>query len=295
MRATCSPSCWRVPGDGSASSRRWNSTSKCGSSTQYGRPSPSGTSTRRCRSGAARCSRGSSTARTVSRFHSPPGAVEGSRMIRLPTWPTVVGDSTLRNWASSAVSWRMLVSLPLSSVRQARSAAGVEDVHVVGVRRDVDRVTLVVAAARVDADDHLVGCSLDATVAVDEPVRAQLLDDVDLDRQPLALVHEPPGLRAHTDRDVAVRLARRSPVDRDLIVPDPDPALLAVRVEEVHRGRADEAGDEQVPRLVVEIQRGVDLLEDAVLEDRDAVPHRHGLDLVVGDVHGGDAESLLQR
>src|SRR5919112_234895 len=181
MRATCSPSCWRVPGDGSASSRRWNSMSKCGSSTQYGRPSPSGTSTRRCRSGAARCSRGSRTARTVSRFQTPPGAVEGSRMVKLPTWPTVVGDSTLRNWASSAVSWRMLVSLPLSSLRQTRSAAGVEDVHVVLVRRD-----------------------LDTTVAVDEPVRAQLFDDADLDRQSLALADDPPRLRTNTDGDVTV-------------------------------------------------------------------------------------------
>src|SRR5919107_1053910 len=199
MRATCSPSCSRVPGAGSASSRRWNSTSKCGSSTQYGRPSPSGTSTRRCRSGAARCSRGSSTARTVSRFHSPPGAVEGSRMIRLPTWPTVVGDSTLRNWASSAVSWRMLVSLPLSSVRQTRSAAGVEDVHVVRVRRDVERLALVVVAACVDADDHLVGRALDTAVAVDEPVRAQLFDDADLDRQSFALADDPPRLRTNPD------------------------------------------------------------------------------------------------
>src|SRR5919112_3913076 len=212
MRATCSPSCWRVPGDGSASSRRWNSMSKCGSSTQYGRPSPSGTSTRRCLSGAARCSRGSRTARTVSRFQTPPGAVEGSRMVKLPTWPTVVGDSTLRNWASSAVSWRMLVSLPLSSLRQTRSAAGVEDVHVVRVRRDVERLALVVVAARVDPDDHLVGRALDTTVAVDEAVRAELLDDADLDRESLALTDDPPRLRTNTDRDVAVRLARRGPV-----------------------------------------------------------------------------------
>ena len=39
----------------------------------------------------------------------------------------------------------------------------------------------------------------------------------------------------------------------------------------------------------------VELLEQAVLEDRDAVAHRHGLDLVVRDVDGGDAEAALQR
>src|SRR4051794_21249787 len=249
MRATCSPSCSWVPGAGSASSLRWNSMSKCGSSTQYGRPSPSGTSTKRCRSGAARCSRGSRTARTVSRFHTPPGAVEGSRRIRLPTCPTVVGDSTLRNWASSAVSWRMLVSVLLSLVRQPRSAVGVEDVHVLRVGGDVDRLALPVVAARVDPDDHLVGRALDTAVAVDETVGAELLDDVHLDGQPLTLADQPPGLRAHADRDVAVSLTRRRPVHRDLVVTDPDPALLAVRVQQVHRRRTDEARDEQVPRF----------------------------------------------
>ena len=38
----------------------------------------------------------------------------------------------------------------------------------------------------------------------------------------------------------------------------------------------------------------VDLLEQTVLEHRHAVAHRHGLDLVVGDVDGGDAEAALE-
>ena len=37
------------------------------------------------------------------------------------------------------------------------------------------------------------------------------------------------------------------------------------------------------------------LLQEAVLEHRDPVAHRHGLDLVVGDVDRGDAEPALQR
>src|SRR3712207_7884036 len=48
---------------------------------------------------------------------------------------------------------------------------------------------------------------------------------------------------------------------------------------EVHRRGADEARDEGVDRLVVEAERRVDLLEEAVLEHGDAVAHRHGLDL----------------
>ena len=60
-------------------------------------------------------------------------------------------------------------------------------------------------------------------------------------------------------------------------------------------GRADEAGDEDVLRVVVQVARGADLLQDAILEHRDAVAHGQGLGLVVGDVDGGDAEAALQR
>ncbi|OPZ51435.1 MAG: hypothetical protein BWY91_02682 [bacterium ADurb.BinA028] len=47
--------------------------------------------------------------------------------------------------------------------------------------------------------------------------------------------------------------------------------------------------------MVVHVARGVALLEVAVLEDRNAVTHGHGLGLVVGDVDRGDAEAALQR
>ena len=63
---------------------------------------------------------------------------------------------------------------------------------------------------------------------------------------------------------------------------------------EIHRGRADEAGDEQVPRLTVELLRRADLLQDAELHDGDSVPHRHRLDLIVRDVDGRRVELLLQ-
>ena len=45
---------------------------------------------------------------------------------------------------------------------------------------------------------------------------------------------------------------------------------------------------------VVEVLRRVELLEHAVAHDRDAVAHRHGLDLVVGHVDGGGLQALVQ-
>ena len=66
------------------------------------------------------------------------------------------------------------------------------------------------------------------------------------------------------------------------------------KIKEVHRRRADEAGDEQVGRAVVELERRADLLDDAVVHDDDPVGHGHGFDLVVGDVDGGGLQPLVQ-
>jgi hypothetical protein len=62
----------------------------------------------------------------------------------------------------------------------------------------------------------------------------------------------------------------------------------------VHRRAADETGDEQVGRTGVDGLRRAHLLEDAGVEHRDAVPHRHGLDLVVGHVDDGRRQAPLQ-
>ena len=44
----------------------------------------------------------------------------------------------------------------------------------------------------------------------------------------------------------------------------------------------------------VEVLRGVDLLQEAVAHDGDAVAHGHRLDLIVGHVDDGGAEALVQ-
>jgi hypothetical protein len=63
---------------------------------------------------------------------------------------------------------------------------------------------------------------------------------------------------------------------------------------EVHRRRADEAGDEQVGRIVVQVQRSAALLDPAVAHDDDLVGHRHCLDLVMGHVHRRRLQALVQ-
>ena len=101
---------------------------------------------------------------------------------------------------------------------------------------------------------------------------------------------ERPGI----DRRVLVLRRQR---DRPVVGADEPraPARGVERdVDEVHRRAADEAGDEAVDRGVVEGLRGADLLEDALVHDRDPRAHRHRLDLVVGDVDDGRLEPLVE-
>jgi hypothetical protein len=68
--------------------------------------------------------------------------------------------------------------------------------------------------------------------------------------------------------------------------------MVLVRAEAVafdQVGDSDEPGHERGPRPLVDLQRGADLLDAAVVEDRDAIAHRQRLFLVVGDVDERDA------
>ena len=65
-------------------------------------------------------------------------------------------------------------------------------------------------------------------------------------------------------------------------------------LDQVHLRGADEAGDEEVARLAVELHRRADLLDPAGVEHDDLVGHGHRLDLVVGDVDHRRAELVVQ-
>ena len=67
---------------------------------------------------------------------------------------------------------------------------------------------------------------------------------------------------------------------------DRDPAARDGAVEEVHRRRADEGGDEDVGGVVVQVLRRVDLHHEPIAKHADAAAHGHGLALVVGYVEG---------
>src|SRR3954466_2613995 len=74
---------------------------------------------------------------------------------------------------------------------------------------------------------------------------------------------------------------------------DPDRPLAAL--DQVHRRRPDEARGEGGGGLAVELFWRAVLLDMAVAHQNDAIGHCHRFGLVMGDIHHGDAETLLQR
>src|SRR5207244_11619898 len=62
----------------------------------------------------------------------------------------------------------------------------------------------------------------------------------------------------------------------------------------VHSRVPDEAGDEDVGRPSVHLGRRAHLAQPPPFEDRDALAHGHGLDLIVGHVPPGRMEGDVQ-
>ena len=150
-------------------------------------------------------------------------------------------------------------------------------------------------AADLEVGDHLGAERLDV---LDRRVQPAFARRAGLDRRVLEVL----GPDAHGDRaaDVAVEVGwvgQRVGLEAQELVAEvgDEVAVLAVqlRLEEVHRRAADEARHEQVGRRVVELHRRVDLLQHAAAHQRDAVAHRHRLDLVVGDVDGRRLQLVL--
>ena len=69
--------------------------------------------------------------------------------------------------------------------------------------------------------------------------------------------------------------------------------LVNGRVDEVHLRRSDEACYEHVAGIIIEVLRGVNLLDNAVLHNDDPGTERHSLGLVMGYIDEGGAQSLI--
>ena len=97
------------------------------------------------------------------------------------------------------------------------------------------------------------------------------------------LVREPLAKARHRDLGA---------VDADAVGTGGDRAAGS---KKIHRRAADEAGDEHGGGSLVDLARRSCLQHLALVHHRDHVGHRHGLDLVVRDVHRGRADAVVQR
>ena len=86
--------------------------------------------------------------------------------------------------------------------------------------------------------------------------------------------------------------------NNDLVIAEGGNNILSFtiqfHVEEVHLGAADEAGDELIGRIVIQVLGGIYLLDDAVLHNNDTAGHGHSFGLVMGNVDEGCLQSLMQ-
>jgi hypothetical protein len=96
------------------------------------------------------------------------------------------------------------------------------------------------------------------------------------------------------DRLVAVRRGARRPRAQQRAARRAQAAALGVARAAQHVVVADEAGDEGVGRRLVQLLGARDLLDAAVVEERDAIRERARLRLVVRDEHHGHAELAMQ-
>ena len=65
-------------------------------------------------------------------------------------------------------------------------------------------------------------------------------------------------------------------------------------IQEVHLRRSDESCNEQVARCVVQVLRGIYLLNNSVFHNNDSGTKCHSLGLVMCYVDDGSAQSLMQ-
>ena len=92
-------------------------------------------------------------------------------------------------------------------------------------------------------------------------------------------------------REVAIKRQRAGAIGQD----DRIARFGDMAGQEIHRRRADKAGDKAVDWPVIEIERAPLLLDNAVAHDHDPVGHGHGLDLVMRHIDRSGAEPVMQR
>src|SRR5438034_377917 len=182
--------------------------------------------------------------------------------------------------------------------REALLRVRIEEVQLLGRHREVH----VVPDPNVRTGRHESDDSLSDRAPAEQLLPAEVLHRFDPRADSyfagVAFAVELEVLRPESDQDLpvcalgrGVALSSRQP---ECAAAHLDVSVTHFRAREVHPRCVHECGYEDVERIVVELARRPDLLQDAVRDHRDAFAHRHRFDLIVCHVDRGDAEELLQ-
>src|SRR5258708_2274382 len=227
---------------------------------------------------------------SLPQMNGPPAAppATAAEVFRKSRRTNLLMHPPLEVWTSSLETCpaRILVD-------EARSVRRVEKVRPGKIGREVDPVTRPGVGAVADGRGDFL--TVEATIEL--RVGAGRLDDDHLHRQargaeravlgPQAVENLLPffgaGVLRQRQRDAVAEFDARTTARH--------PRRTG---NHVHRRRADEAGDERVRRMIVEVERVAGLLDHAVAHHHDLVGHGHRLDLIVRDVDRGRLQPLVQ-
>src|SRR5439155_20631797 len=241
----------------------------------------------------------SSPYRAAVRLPSVISSVPASPSTATSSTPVLRADSSKRRTPSSGKSTSEPASAICSPLSQSALGCRVEDVRASRIeseRHGLPRMGL-------DFRTHPRNEGLPIGGAVKLQLAPEVLNDLHLrvDDLPVALTdldvlgsHPVHDLLADVVASDALGLGRQLRLERTGI----DDRIVRrsghSAGKEVHGRRADEAGDEKVRRTIVKHLWCVELLQQTVAHDGDAVAHVHGLDLVVSDVDRGRLHPLVQ-
>ncbi|EGE58067.1 hypothetical protein RHECNPAF_35000121 [Rhizobium etli CNPAF512] len=211
----------------------------------------------------------------------------GASIGRVALFPCV-GNSVLQLLASA----KDVSSLSLA--KTAETGLRIEEMHRLLVEEEGERFVVPDRRARRQTGHE----PLISGKGGDDEFRASQLGDLQgcLERRAGAVRAE--GLGADAEDDVAAIDGGFGEAGRQgqacIGTCNRQPAIVHCGVQQVHRRRADEGGDIECCRMVVDFLRRAQLLDTAVAHDGDAACQRHRLDLVMGDINHCGLEHLMQ-
>jgi len=172
-------------------------------------------------------------------------------------------------------------------VLDAQTRVGIEEVNALRRNREGERSGRA-PVRRGDLNDEVDVVQ----TAVQQPDGTEFFDEVDVAAQ-FAAVGQNDIFGADPGGHLPAGGERVRHGERDAA--DHDPARFFDHgIDQIHRRRAYEARDETRRGRAIDVLRRARLLDAPGIHDHQPIRQRHGLDLIMGDEDGGDAETVVK-